>query len=163
MFRPMRRQKQILPEEETRTILEMATSGVLALIGDDGYPYALPLSYVCDGDKLYFHSALEGHKIDAVRSADKASFCVVAQDKIVPEEFTTYFKSVIAFGRVRLMENGEEKIAALRKLAERYSPDQMAAGEREIETSIAHTAMIEFTIEHLTGKEAIELAKRRHN
>ena len=161
MFRPMRREKQLLPEKEARAILESATSGVLALIGDGGYPYAVPLSYVCDGDKLYFHSALEGHKIDAVRNADKASFCVVAQDEIVPAEFTTYFKSVIAFGRVRLMEDGEEKITTLRKLAERYSPDQMAAGEREIETSIAHTAMIEFTVEHLTGKEATELAKRR--
>lgn len=92
----------------------------------------------------------------------KKSFCVVSQDQIVPEEFTTYFKSVIAFGTVRLMEDGVEKTEALRALAERYSPEQMAAGEREIAASIAHTAMIEFTIEHLTGKEATELAKRRN-
>ena len=162
MFRSMRRIRQLLPEEETLAILENATSGVLALIGDDGYPYTVPLSYIHLNGKLYFHCALEGHKIDAIRQCEKASFCVVAQDQIVPEEFTTYFKSVIAFGKVRIMEDSDEKAAALRALAERYSPEQMEAGEREIASSMAHTAMIEFTIEHLTGKEATELAKRRN-
>ena len=98
MFRAMRRKKQQLSEKECRAVLERGTSGVLAVSGDDGYPYAVPLSYVYTEGKLFFHSAKSGHKIDAIMRSGKASFCVVDQDQIVPEEYTTYFRSVIAFG-----------------------------------------------------------------
>ena len=103
MFRNMRRFKQALTENECIEIFNNNTNGVLALSGDEGYPYAVPLSYVyCDGS-IYFHSASEGHKIDSIKRNDKASFCVVAEDNIVSDKFTTYFKSVIAFGRVELI------------------------------------------------------------
>ena len=98
MFRPMRRFKQALSPEECRAVLERGTSGVLALSGDGGWPYAVPLSYVYADGKIYFHSAKSGHKVDAIRSCPRASFCVIDQDHIVPEEYTTYFRSVIAFG-----------------------------------------------------------------
>ena len=75
MFREMRRKKQILTPEKSIEILKKGTSGVLALSGDDGYPYAVPLSYVYENSMLYFHGAKEGHKIDAIRTCDKASFC----------------------------------------------------------------------------------------
>ena len=93
MFREMRRRKQQLSESECSAILARGTSGVLALRGDEGYPYAVPLSYVYDDRKIYFHSAKAGHKIDAIRSCSKASFCVIDQDEVVPEEYTTYFKA----------------------------------------------------------------------
>ena len=101
MFRPMRRSAQALDGGACVEILERGTSGVLALAGDGGWPYAVPLSYVYSDGKLYFHCAKSGHKLDAVRECDKASFCVVARDDVVPEEFTTRYVSVIAFGRVR--------------------------------------------------------------
>ena len=93
MFRPMRRFKQALSPEECRAVLERGTSGVLALTGDGGWPYAVPLSYVYADGKLYFHSAKSGHKVDAIRSCPRVSFCVIDQDHIVPEEYTTYFGS----------------------------------------------------------------------
>ena len=87
MFREMRRKRQALSMEEIAAVLNRGTAGVLALSGDDGYPYAVPISYVFDGDKIYFHCARAGHKLDAIRRNAKASFCVVDQDQIVPEEY----------------------------------------------------------------------------
>ena len=83
------------------------TSGVLSVYGEDGYPYGVPLSYVYADGKLYFHSAKDGHKIDAVRNNNKVSFTVIAQDNIVAEEYTTYFQSVIAFGTARILEQDD--------------------------------------------------------
>lgn len=97
-FREMRRKKQVLSQQEVVDIMHKGTSGVLALIGDNDYPYAVPISYVYDDGKIFFHSAKSGHKIDAILKNAKASFCVIDQDYIVPEEYTTYFRSVIAFG-----------------------------------------------------------------
>ena len=74
MFREMRRKKQALPAEEVSAILRRGTSGVLALSGDDDYPYAVPISYVFDGAKLYFHCAKGGHKLDAIQRSSKASY-----------------------------------------------------------------------------------------
>lgn len=101
MFREMRQKRQALSKEDCDDVLYLGTSGVLALAGDDGYPYAVPISYVYDGEKLYFHGAKAGHKMDAILREPKASFCVIDQDQIVPEEYTTYFRSVIAFGKIR--------------------------------------------------------------
>ena len=122
MFRPMRRHGQQLPEVECLAILERGSSGVLEVLGDEDYPYAVPLSYVCCGDTLYFHCAKAGHKLDAVRRHDKASFCVIDQDQVVPAEYTTYFRSVIAFGRVREVTEAEEFRRAICLLADKYAP-----------------------------------------
>ena len=162
MFREMRRKKQLLPDAVSREILERNTSGVLSLMGDEGYPYGVPLSYVLVGDQIFFHCAKAGHKIDAIRNYEKASFCVIDQDKIVSEEYTTYFRSVIAFGRIHILENEEEKLHAIRILAGKYSGDQGAEGiDREIGKSFANLCMLQFDIEHLTGKEAIELVRMK--
>ena len=82
MFREMRRSKQQLSQEETEAVLTRGTSGVLSVLGDGGYPYGVPLSYVYHDGKLYFHWALSGHKLDAVRACPKASFCVVDRDQV---------------------------------------------------------------------------------
>lgn len=162
MFREMRRSRQRLPAEKAVSILEKGASGVLALSGDDGYPYAVPLSYVYDNNKIYFHCAKSGHKLDAIKRNCKASFCVVGQDQIVPGEYTTYFRSVIAFGRIRLMEDEREKRAAIEKLAVKYAPGGSAAGRAAaIEREWNALCMLEMEIEHMTGKEAIELVKTR--
>ena len=130
MFREMRRKKQVLPEEVCTSILNRGTSGVLALMGDEGYPYAVPMSYVYDDGKLYFHCAKEGHKLDAVRRCSKASFCVIDQDQIVPEEYTTYFRSVILFGTIRILE-GEVRYASLHKTFPENAKELFAQAEQE--------------------------------
>ena len=122
MFREMRRARQALSHEENEQILRCGTSGVLALLGDEDYPYAVPLSYVYHEGKVYFHGAMDGHKADAVRRHDKASFCVIAADDVIPSRFTTHYRSVIAFGRIRVVEEPQEIRQALLLLAEKYSP-----------------------------------------
>lgn len=157
----MRRNRQLLPEEESIAILENGTSGVLALSGDNGYPYAVPISYVYNDRKLYFHSALNGHKIDAIRRNGLASFCVIAQDIVVPAEFITRFRSVIAFGRIRIIDEPVEKRRTAELLAAKYDPDNLGNLDREMEKGFDRMCMIELEIEHLTGKEAIELARKK--
>lgn len=164
MFREMRRKKQLLPQEESVRILQSQTSGVLALLGDEGYPYAVPLSYVYHDSKLYFHGAKSGHKIDAINGCEKASFCVIEKDSVVPEEYTTYFRSVIAFGKIRILQSDDEKRTAIELLAKKYHPTDSAENrEREIEREFPPLCMMELSIEHLTGKEAIELVRAKQN
>ena len=107
MFREMRRRRQQLSPEECKRILAEGTSGVLAVRGDEGYPYAVPLSYVYEEGRLFFHGAAAGHRRDAVLRDPKASFCVIGGDRVVPEEYTTYFRSVIAFGQVPVLEDDD--------------------------------------------------------
>ena len=160
-FREMRRKRQLLSEEESIAILQKATAGTLALLGDNDYPYAVPISYVYADGRLYFHSALSGHKVDAIRKCDKASFCVIEQDEVHPEKYTTFFRSVIAFGRIHIIEDETEKLETARMLGNRYNPNQEEALQKELENGLSRMLMIRFDIEHLTGKEAIELMKQR--
>ena len=168
-FREMRRKRQQLSEEESIAILEKATAGTLALLGDDDYPYAVPISYVYHEGKLFFHSALAGHKVDAIaghkvdaiRKCEKASFCVIEQDDVQPKKYTTFFRSVIAFGRIHIIEDEQEKLETARMLGNRYNPNDEESLQKEIESGFSRMLMIRFDIEHLTGKEAIELIKQR--
>lgn len=156
-FHKMRRFRQQLTLSECEAILSKATSGTLALLGDDGYPYAVPISYVYADGKLYFHSAKTGHKVDAIRQHDKASFCIIAADDVRPSEFTTYFRSVIAFGKIQIIESENERMAAASMLGARYNPGDDAGLHKELEKGLSHMLIIRLDIEHLTGKEAKEL------
>lgn len=163
MFREMRRNKQALSEEEIDMILRKGSSGVLALSGDDGYPYALPISYAADGDRIIFHSAKSGHKIDSIRRNPKASFCVIDSDVVVPEEYTTYFRSVIVFGTMRIVEDDGEKREAIEKLALKYAPDDSIERRNDaIEKEWNPLCILEMIIEHKSGKEAIELTRKKN-
>lgn len=161
MFREMRRKAQLLSQEESLSILNEATSGVLALLGDDDYPYAVPISHAYHNGKIYFHCAKSGHKLDAVARHPKASFCVIGEDRVVPERFTTFFRSVIAFGRVRPLEAPAEKRAALEILAAKFSPDHEEGRLKEIDTLFSNVVVLELAVEHMTGKQAIELVKMK--
>lgn len=158
-FRKMRRFRQHLSKEECESILVNATSGTLALLGDSGYPYAVPISHVYSDGTFYFHSAVAGHKVDAIRNCDKASFCVIAADDVHPSEFTTYFKSVIVFGRIHIVEDEEERLHAATLLGERFNPGDVDGLKREMDKFFAHMLILRMEVEHLSGKEAIELTK----
>ena len=157
MFRPMRRFKQQLSENECKEILNKSKSGVLAVIGDDGYPYAVPLSYVYLNNKIYFHSAKEGHKVDALSKNNKVSFCVVTKDDVVPEELTTYFKSVIIFGKAKKLEGEELRNAAI-QLGLKYYNNENAV-KKEVDAALNRMLCFEISIEHISGKQAKELIK----
>ncbi len=153
----MRRKRQQMSETDCIALLQQATSGTLALLGDGGYPYAVPISYVYADGRLFFHSALSGHKVDAIRGCDKASFCVIGQDDVKPAEYTTYYRSVIVFGRIRIIEDEAEKLAAARLLGNRYNPNQEEALQKELHHGLSRMLMIVLTPEHITGKESVEL------
>src|SRR5690554_618143 len=157
MFREMRRKRQLLSKEETISMLESCTAGVLGVIGDDGYPYTVLVSYAFKGDKLYFHSAKEGHKIDSIKKNDKVTFCVIEKDEVIQETFTTYFRSVSIFGRARILTDDSQRKYALESLVEKYSPDYIKEGQEEIEKEWDRVCLIEIKIEHMTGKAAIEI------
>lgn len=119
MFREMRRKKQELSYEECISVLNKCTSGVLAVEGDDGYPYTVPLSYYLNGDELYFHCAKIGHKLDSIKRNNKVSFCVIDKDEIIPEKFTTHYRSVIVFGKAKIVEYEKECKDILMTLVEK--------------------------------------------
>lgn len=159
-FREMRRSRQQLSSSECEAILQNATSGTLALLGDDDYPYAVPLSYVLDGGNLYFHSAKVGHKIDAINRHGKASFCVIATDDIHPSEFTTYFRSVIVFGKIEVVDAEDERLYAASLLGSRYNPGDDVGLQKELEKGLLRMLVLRLDIEHMSGKEAIELVRK---
>ena len=161
-FREMRRNKQQLAQAECIEILKRNTAGVLAVSGDNGYPYAVPLSYVYHDGKLYFHCAKSGHKLDAIARCDRASFCVIDRDDVVPEAYTTHYASVIAFGRARVVSDEREMREAVELLAIKYSPDvDEGARTAEIEGAWPRLCIVRLYVEHMTGKEAIELVRAR--
>lgn len=155
MFREMRRGKQLLSMEETDAVMRRCTNGVLACLGDDDYPYAVPLSYVYANGKIYFHSAKAGHKIDAIMKHPKVSFSVIDEDTIVSKEYTTYFRSVVAFSKARLAE-GEERLEAFRTLVEKYSGSQPEEHKHKTISECTQAYIVAIDVEHITGKEAIE-------
>ncbi len=157
MERKMRRFKQQLTNEQSVEILCTTTSGVLALCGSDMQPYGVPLSHVYANGKIYFHSALKGHKVDIMKDNNKASFTVIAQDEIHPEAYTTYFRSVVAFGSVRIIEDDAEKVRTLKILGRRCNPDDADGLEKEIASGLSRCLMLEMNIERLTGKQSLEL------
>ena len=162
MFREMRRKNQQLPMEMTEEIVREATHGVLALAGEEGYPYAVPISYVyTDEGKFIFHSAKVGHKTEALMREPKCSICIVDEDHVVPEEYTTYFRSVIAFGTVRILEDPQEIYDAISALGARYWPGHEEERDREIKAEFDALCMFEMTVDHMTGKEAIEYVTAR--
>ncbi len=159
MERRMRRFRQLLSEEDAKKILSTATNGVLSLADTDG-PYGVPVNFAYDGDShIYFHSAVTGHKIDCIEADSRCSFCVVGQDRIVSEEFTSYFSSVIVKGNVYIMNSHDEIMRGLLLLCEKYSPG--IDNKKEIAKSLGHVLVLRLDIESMAGKEAIELVRQR--
>lgn len=161
MKRAMRRGKQALTKTEITAVLMRNTSGVLALNGDGGYPYTVPLSYVYLAGKIYFHCAKAGYKLDAIEHSAKASFCVIDRDKVVPEAFSTDYISVIVFGKAHIVTDEEEKRFSIGLLAGKYGTGDEEAAEREIKKEWKGLMMIRFDIEEMSGKAASAVIKNR--
>ncbi|MCH4193569.1 MAG: pyridoxamine 5'-phosphate oxidase family protein [Butyrivibrio sp.] len=151
MFRKMRRFNQGLSEEACVSILKAQPRGILAVHGEDGYPYALPLDYIYMDGRLYFHCAKEGHKLDAITADDRVSFCVMDEGFRKEGEWALNISSVIIFGRVRKIEDSAETIRIVRQLALKYYPTPEAA-EEEVGKAAARVQILELTIDHMTGK-----------
>ena len=155
MFRPMRRFKQQLSFDDCESVLKQEKRGVLALSGDNGYPYALPLDFVYENGRIYFHCAKKGHKIDAVKSCDKASFCVYTPGEKPEDDWAYFVKSVIAFGKRKLLTDKTQIEEKGRLLGNKYYPDKEDV-EKEIKKDIDRVAVMELSIEHMTGKTVHE-------
>ena len=161
MFRKMRRTKCELEIETAEKILREGIFGVLSLLGDENYCYGVPLNYAVEGNKIYFHSARTGHKLDAIKNNDKVSFCVVDSHEVVAEEFTSYFTSAIAFGKIKILDDSEveEKHHALELLADKYCLTASSEMREKELSRVNAVAILVLEIEHLTGKAARELIR----
>ena len=153
MFRGMRRFKQQIDEDSCIRILKEQPRGVLSMIGDDGYPYGIPLShwYAEDEHKLYFHCAKTGHKIDAITACDKVSYCVMDEGYRREGEWALNINSVVIFGRMRIVEDDEKKRRILTNLGHKFTDDE-AYIQKELTNAFPRVACLELTIEHMTGK-----------
>lgn len=153
MFREMNRPRQRLSESECVEVLAREKRGVLSVNGDDGYPYGVPMNHLYDGEtgRLYFHSGRHGHKIDALRRCDKASFCVFDQGFVKPGDWALNIKCVIVFGRLKIVEDHERALDISRRLSYKFTSD-----ERYIEAEIARSGpavlVFELIPEHMSGK-----------
>ena len=154
-FRPMRRFKQALPPKECTAILETAYRGFLSVIGDGGYPYTIPINFVFTDGKLYFHCAREGHKLDAIRSCDKACFTVIDDPVKESDSWWYHVRSVICFGRIAILECGEEHDRRLVELGKKYFPDGYDI-DTDMKRNAPRAEVLEFTIEHISGKKVRE-------
>lgn len=152
----MTRDNQALSPELAAAVLDRCKTGILACLGEHGYPYAVPLNFVYYNQKIYFHSAHQGYKVDAMSDNPKVCFTVVDQDTVVSEAYTTYFRSVIAFGRTRIA-TGEERLSGFTALVDKYSGDQPEADRIRKVDNCSQALIIAVDIDHMTGKEAIEL------
>ena len=154
-FRPLRRFRQQLPQGECIGILQTAYRGFLSLIGDGGYPYTIPVNFLYKDGKLYFHSAMEGHKLDAIRACDKACFTVIDDPQKEPGQWWYNVRSVICFGRIHIMEDEPQKDVFLRQIGAKYFP----AGydiETDMQRNAPRALVLEFDVEHISGKRVRE-------
>ena len=158
MFKPIRKKINEIDRAAAEALLQSNRRGILAMNGDNGYPYAIPINYFydCDNKKIYFHGAKAGHKVESLKTSDKVCFTVYGNERIdESESWAPYVQSVVVFGRCRLLEAGSESIDRLKEFAMKYYPS-----EQLVDKEIAHAGravqMFEITIEHMSGKQVQE-------
>lgn len=157
MFRKVRNKKNEISIDAAKALLQTCRRGVLAVNGDDGYPYAVPVNFLYDEDSqtILFHGAKAGHKVDALRDSDKVCFTVFGNERVEQEDWAPYVQSAVVFGRCRLVSDREENKALVTRFAAKYYPSLQMA-QQEAEASSKAVQMFEITIEHLSGKEIQE-------
>jgi nitroimidazol reductase NimA-like FMN-containing flavoprotein (pyridoxamine 5'-phosphate oxidase superfamily) len=147
----MRRTDRAISTGEAQKILRAGEYGTLSTVSADGQPYGVPVNYSYKGNAIYFHCALEGHKLVNLRGNNKVSFCVVGKTRVLPDKFTTRYESVIVFGRAFELID-DEKHRGLVELVKKYSPGFMEKGLRYIESDGEKTLVYKIEIESITGK-----------
>lgn len=152
MTRPLRREDRRLDDAEAMALLKRGEYGILSTVDAWNHPYGIPVNYVVMEEKIYFHCATEGHKLENISANPDVSFCVVGKTDLVPEKFTTRYESVVATGQARIVHDPVLKKNALRALVAKYAPDHTAAGENYIDKLIEKTALVGITIDGLAGK-----------
>ncbi len=154
MFREMRRIEKSMNLDEVMKRLDEASHGILCVHGDHGYPFGVPVSYSVWNDKIVVHCASEGHKIESIKKDEKVSFTIVLKDEIDQSRFTTDYESIVAYGRAKILDDLDDKKAALLTLIEKYSPDFIEGGKKYIQASAAKTCVLLVEIESITGKRS---------
>ena len=157
MFRAVRKKKNEISQDEAKNLLRSSRRGVLAVNGDEGYPYAIPINYLYDeeNNKIIFHGAKAGHKVDSIKKNDKICFTVFGNETVMEENWAPYLQSVVVFGRCRLVENRDDTVRLVKKFALKYYPNEDMVNE-EIANSGKGVQMFEIKIEHLSGKKVQE-------
>ena len=157
MFRAVRKKKNEISQDEAKNLLRSSRRGVLAVNGDDGYPYAIPINYLYDeeNNKIIFHGAKAGHKVDSIKKNDKICFTVFGNETFTEENWAPYLQSVVVFGRCHLVENRDDTVSLVKKFARKYYPNEDMVNE-EIANSGKGVQMFEIKIEHLSGKKVQE-------
>ncbi len=149
MFREMRRTDKKMSLEDTISLLEKAQVGVLSTVCEDGYPYSVAVNYIYEANKIYFHCAKSGHKLDNIKANDKVSFLVYDDVLVIGEELNTKYQSVVIFGKAKKIEASSD---ILMKLIKKYSSIDYIRANEMIEKEFDITALVEIEIEHITGK-----------
>ncbi|SHH67962.1 pyridoxamine 5'-phosphate oxidase family protein [Clostridium grantii] len=151
MFLEMRRKEKEITKDKCEEILYKGEYGVLSTIGLNGYPYGTPLNYVYFEGNIYFHSAIDGHKLENIKENNKICFSVVGDVELIPEKFTTKYESVVIFGEATVIK-GKEKVDALLALIKKYSNDYLIEGDKYILKDSNVTEVIRISVDHMTGK-----------
>ncbi len=148
----MRRKERSMPPIAALGLLGLAEYGVLSTVDEDGQPYGVPLSYANTTRMIYFHSAMNGHKLDNIHHQTQVSFCVVGETEVLPQQFSTRFESVIVFGEAAVVTDPAEKLFALRLLAEKYAGQFPREAETYIQKKIELTTVVGIKIAYMSGK-----------
>ncbi|SHE79485.1 pyridoxamine 5'-phosphate oxidase family protein [Alkalibacter saccharofermentans] len=151
MFREMRKKERQMPLSECKKLLNESEYGFLAMTGEDGYPYSIALNYIYLDDKIYFHSALEGHKIDNLDYNDKVCFSIVGKTAVVENRFSRSYESIVVFGRAAQVDENE-KTEIMIKLVEKYSPEKIDKGIGYIKEAKDKIKVYKIKIDHMSGK-----------
>jgi uncharacterized protein len=151
MSRELRRKDRGMSEMEARELLERGEYGILSTSGPDGQPYGIPLSYCVIDNVIYFHCAMEGHKLEIIANNSKVSFCVVGKTEVLPDKFATRYESVIVTGRATEVFD-EEKLSGLKGLLPKYSAGFIAEGLNYINAKGAQTRVFRVSMDNISGK-----------
>lgn len=150
-MKKLRRKDRAISKEKAKTLLENAEYGILSVASDKGEPYGVPLNFCIIDNRIYFHSAIEGHKINCIEQNKSVSFCVVGKTEILPDKFSTAYESVVVFGEATEVFN-ESKQIALEGLVRKYSSNFIAKGIKYIDASKEKTRVFKIDIKKITGK-----------
>lgn len=151
MFKEMRRKDREIELNEIVEILKRCEYGILSTMGENGYPYGVPVNYVYMDNAIYFHCAVQGQKLDNLRNNNKVSFCVVGETRVLPEQFSTKYESIIVFGKANEIYDNE-KNAALLEIINKYSKEYVEKGKQYIKNANENVKVIKINIEHISGK-----------